>query len=505
MSSSKIIAKNTFFLYIRMFLTMIVSFYSSRIVLEQLGVSDYGVYGLVGGIVAMFGFFNSSMTSTTQRYLTIDIGEGDLVRLQKTFSATLTIHIGIALLVMLLAETIGLWYINSIMVFPKQRTFAVNVVYQFSIATAFLGIIQIPYNALIIAKERMNIYAYVSILEALLKMLIVFLLLLFEYDKLITYAILIFLVANLIRLIFQIYCRKNFKESKYYFEYDKNTYGELLGFTGWNSLGSIALLLSTQGNNLILNLFFGTGVNAAFGISTLVQGVILSFAHNFQTAVNPQIIKLYAIRNFQQMQKLIFLTSKFSFYLLLILVTPVLLNTDYILKLWLKVVPEYTVIMVNLSLINILIEILSFSLIVGIQAKGNLKQFQLVLGTLVSLNLPISYLVLKMGGNPYSVFVILIMISVFSLFFRLFFLNKLLGFKTLNFVKKVLFPVFIVFIFILIMDIVTNKYFNYIANVNTVNKLIINIIVYFLFTIIIIFSLGVSNKEKLMIRNLMKK
>ena len=212
MSSSKTIARNTVFLYFRMLLIMVVSFYTSRVVLEQLGVSDYGVYSLVGGIVAMFGFFNSSMATATQRFLTFDIGAGDPVRLQKTFSATLTIHIGIALLVLVLAETIGLWYVNNIMVFPQERIFAVNVVYQFSIATAFLGIIQIPYNALIIARERMNIFAYVSILEALLKLLVVFLLLFFGYDKLITYAVLIFLVATVIRLFFQIYCKRNFKE-----------------------------------------------------------------------------------------------------------------------------------------------------------------------------------------------------------------------------------------------------------------------------------------------------
>ncbi len=505
LSSSKIIAKNTIFLYIRMLLTMVVSFYTSRIVLEQLGVSDYGVYSLVGGIVAMFGFFNSAMVSATQRYLTFDIGAGDQVRLQKTFSATLTIHIGIALLVIVIAETIGLWYVNSIMVFPQERIFAVNVVYQFSIAAAILGIIQTPYNALIIARERMNIYVFISILEAILKLLVVFLLVFFGYDKLITYAILIFLVANVNRLIEQIYCRTNFKESKYKFEYDKNTFNELLSYTGWNSLGSIALLVCSQGNNLILNLFFGTVVNAAFGISILVQGVILSFAHNFQTAVNPQIIKLYAQGNYIQMQNLIFKTAKFSFYLLLILVTPVFLNTEYILKLWLKTVPEYTPLMVNLSLVNILIEILTFSVVVGIQAKGKIKHFQIVLGTLVFLNIPISYLILKMGGQPYSIFVILIIISVFALICRLYFLNKLLGLVTFNFVKKVLVPVIMVFGFTLIAHLILSKFFNFATNVNTIYELFIKTVVYFFLILFFIFLFGVTKVERNILLSLLKK
>ncbi len=488
-----------------MLITMIVSFYSSRIVLEQLGVSDYGVYGLVGGIVALFGFFNSSMASATQRYLTIDIGQGNLVQLKKTFSATLTIHIGIAFAVMIVAETIGLWYVNAIMVFPKERIFAVNLVYQFSVATAFLGIIQIPYNALIIAKEKMNIYAYISVLEAVLKMLIVFLLLLFGYDKLITYSVLIFLVTSVVRLIFKIYCRTNFEESKYKFEYDKNTFKELISFTGWNSLGSIALLVSSQGNNLILNLFFGTTINAAFGISILVQGVILSFAHNFQTAVNPQIMKLYAIGNYEKMQKLIYLTSKFSFYLLLILVTPVLLNTDYILKLWLNAVPKYTTVMVDLSLINILIEILSFSLIIGIQANGKIKQFQIVLGTLVFLNLPISYVALKMGAEPFVIFVILIIISVLALFFRLYFLNKLLGFKTINFVKNVLVPIFIVLVVTFLAHLLLSNYFFNGNIINSIPKLLINSTLYLLVFLLVVLLLGTNKNERNLMRSLVMK
>jgi O-antigen/teichoic acid export membrane protein len=484
---------------------MVVSFYTSRIVLQQLGVSDYGVYTLVGGIVAMFGFFNAAMASATQRYLTIDIGEGNLNRLQKTFSATLTIHIGIALFVLIIAETIGLWYVNNVMVFSEDRFFAVNVVYQFSIATTFLGIVQIPYNALIIAKERMNVFAYVSILEAVLKLGAVSFLIFFGHDKLITYAILIFLVATIIRFIYQKYCRLNFVESKYKFEYDKKSFTELMSFTGWNSLGSIALLVSSQGNNLILNLFFGTTVNAAFGISLLVQGIVLSFVQNFQTAINPQIIKSYAKANFIQMQNLIFKTSKFSFFLLLILVTPIFLNTDYILNLWLKVIPGGTSLMLNLALINILIEILSFSLIVGIQAKGDIKYFQIVLGGFVLLNLPISYLILKMGGQPYSVFIVLIVISIFALILRLYFFRKLLGCALLEFFRKVLFPVVSVFATIVLLHVIATDLFHINYKASTILQLIIISSIYVgLITFLILFFGTNKSEKKLILTQLMK-
>lgn len=496
MSDNKTIAKNTLFLYFRMFITMGVGLYTSRLVLEQLGVSDYGIYSLVGGIVAMFGFFNAAMATATQRYLTIDIGQGNFERLQKTFSATLTIHIGIALFVTIIAETIGLWYVNYVMVFSQERLFAVNVVYQFSIAATFLGIVQIPYNALIIAKERMKVFAYVSILEALLKLSAVSLLIFFGRDKLVTYAILTFVVATIIRFIYQKYCRKNFIESHYKFEYDKKSFKELMSFTGWNSLGSIALLVSSQGNNLILNLFYGTTANAAFGITLLVQGIVLSFVQNFQTAVNPQIVKSYAKANFAQMQNLIFQTSKFSFFLLFILITPILLNTDYILKLWLKILPEGTSVMLNLALINILIEILSFSLIVGIQAKGDIKYFQIVLGGLVLLNLPISYLVLKMGGQPYSVFIVLIVISIFALALRLYFFTKLLGFASFDFFKKVFFPTVSVFSVSIALHLLITTVFEFQYKAATILQLIVITLTYGILTVFVIILFGINKSEK---------
>lgn len=443
MSNSRRIVKNTAFLYIRMFLIIGTTLYSSRIVLQELGVSDYGIYNLVGGFVTMLGFFNAAMSSATQRYLSYDIGKGDFGKLKKTFSATLSIHIGIALLGLILAETVGLWYINSKMVFPHEKIYEVNVVYQFSILTFLLSIVQVPYNALIIARERMNIYAYVSILEALLKLSIVFVLIYVVWNKLIVYSILTFTVAFLIRITYQVYCRREFVESRYRFWYNRQYYMELISYSGWNLFGNIASIAKGQGVNMVLNVFFGTIVNATYGITNQLLSAVNMFVTNFQLAVNPQIVKNYSKGNIKEAHLLISQSSKFSFFLMLLLVAPVLLNTDYILILWLKTPPELTTIFVQLCLINVLIDCLSGSLMIGAQATGNIKWYQIIVGTLVFLNLPISYLVLKLGGEPYSVYFISITISLISLHFRMFFLRKVMGFNVKDYYSRVILKVFL--------------------------------------------------------------
>lgn len=290
-----------------MFLIMGVTLYSSRVILGALGVSDYGIYNVVGGIVAMMSFLNSAMAGATQRYLSFDIGKGDINSLQKTFSATLSVHFLIAFIVFFLGETIGLWYINYKMVFPPERSIAVNIVFQFSLLTLFLDIIQVPYNALILARERMNVYAYVSILEAGLKLVVAFSLLWFGVDKLILYSILTFCLVFIIRNIYKYYCKRNFPESKYKFEYNKSYFVELISFSGWNLFGTMSLVAKNQGVNMILNLFFGTMINASYGIAMQVQGAVNQFVSNFQTALNPQIIQNYAGGNKEKSVSLMFL------------------------------------------------------------------------------------------------------------------------------------------------------------------------------------------------------
>jgi len=486
-----------------MLLVMGVSLFTSRIVLKELGVSDYGVYSLVGGIVAMFGFFNAAMSSATQRYLSFDIGKGDVAQLRKTFSAVLTIHAGIAVLVLILAESIGLWYVNYKMVFPPERSFAVNVVYQFSVAASLLAIIQVPYNALIIARERMNVYAYVSILEVSLKLIIVFLLMYFGSDKLITYAILTFGVSLIIRIIYQVYCRKQFVESHYRFEYDKAYYKELVAYSSWNLFGNIAAVARSQGNNVVLNLFFGVVANAAYGITVIVQGAISSFITNFQVAVNPQITKDFAKGELKSMEKLINQASKFSFLMALLLVSPVLLNLDFILKTWLVNPPQYAIEMISVCLLCLLVDTLSGPLMTGIQATGKIKTYQLVVGFLVFVNLPISYLFfrLKIADSPDLIYKVWLGISIISLFFRLYYIKKALSFNVSVFLKEVLAKVVLVAVFSLILNYTFDIIFK------EKNLLIVGLetLIYLSLLVGFIYFLVLNNNEKQFVLQLKNK
>ena len=432
-----------------------VGLYTSRVVLNTLGIEDFGVYNIVGGIVVLFGFFNSAMSAATQRFLSFDIGKNDTVQLSKTFNATLNIHFLIAIIVLLLAETIGLWFVNYKLNLPEDRMNAVNWVYQFSVLTFLFGIIQVPYNALIIARERMNVYAYISIFEVVFKLLIVYLLVVLDYDKLKLYAVLLFVIAFLVRLAEKLYCKRHFEESIYRFYFDKNLYRELISYSGWNLFGSVASIAKGQGINIILNIFFGTVLNATYGITLQVQGTVNMFVTNFQMAVNPQIIKKYASGEVQQCKKLIFQSSKFSYFLMFIIITPILFNIDFLMKLWLKTPPDYTSLFVNLCLINLLIDCLSGPLMTGIQATGNVKWYQIVVGSLLFLNLPISYFLLKFYREPVVVYYISIIISIASLFFRLYFIKKSLSLSIKEFIIKVIVKiiyvsvtVFLVFLFI---------------------------------------------------------
>ena len=497
MSSSKTIAKKTLFLYFRMFLVMGVSLYMSRIVLEQLGVSDYGVYSLVGGIVALFGFLNSSMSSATQRYLAFDLGKKDEKKLQKTFSITLTIHMMIAALILFFAETVGLWYVNYKVVLPPERLFAANVVYQFSVLTALIGIIQVPYDSLIIAYEKMNVYAYISIIEVSLKLGLVFLLIVYGGDKLIAYAVMMFLVSLIIRLAYQIYCRRNYKASKYKFEYDKIYFKELISYSGWNLFGGIASVSRGQGINIVLNLFFGTMVNAAYGLSFQVQTAVNQFVVNFQRAVNPQIIKTYSEGNIERMHNLIIQSSKFSFLLMLLLVAPILFNTDFILNIWLKDIPEHTTIFVQLSLIGVLIDSISGPLIVAVQATGKIKKYQIIIGSMIILTLPLAVLWLYLGGRPVVVFYSIISINFLSFIFRLFFLKSLLALNINKFIKVIFFRIILLSVIVYSVFTLLEKYFyldGWLSIIYTI----------FITTVCVLF-IGLSKSDYILLKKFMKK
>lgn len=480
-----------------------VTLYTSRIVLRELGVSDYGIYSVIGGFIALFGVFDSSMSAATQRYLSYDIGKGNIEQLKKTFSCSLTIIIGIAFLVLLLAETVGLWYVNYKMIYPPERSFAVKIVYQISIFTALVGIIQVPYNALIIAREDMSVYAYISFAEVSLKLIIVFLLVYFGSDKLITYSILYFCVTVIVRLYYQYYCRKNYKESIFTFVKDRNYYNELIGYSGWNLFGNVAYVARGQGGNMVLNLFFGTIANAAYGITLQIQGAVSLFINNFQLAANPQIIKLYAQQDSAKMQHLINQVSKFSFYLSFLLVAPFFFNINLILELWLVHPPRYSALLSRISLLCVLIDSISGPLMTGIQATGKIKAYQMVVGCLVFLNLPISYLLFKLDvfQSPEVVFYVWLSISFLALAFRLYFLRKTQGFQLAIFVKRVLFRILTITFIGALLGYYINKY----ILANSLFSFALQTLLYCGCLIVIIFFAGIEREERTLILNLKDK
>jgi len=498
MSSTKNIAKNSLFLYLRMFLNMAVGLFTAGIVLNTLGITDYGIYNIVGGFVSMFGFLNSSMSSATQRFLSFDLGKNDLVQLQKTFSTTVTIHLGIALIIVLALETFGLWYINYKLNVPTDRISAVNVVFQFSVWSTFLGIIQVPYNALITAHERFNVYAYISFLEIVFKLAILFLLIHIQHDKLILYSILLFVSSFIIRMIYRIYCRKNFSESHYFFHFDKKFFSEILSFTGWNTFGSIASVARGQGNNLLLNMFFGPALNAAYGVSMQFQSVINSFVSNFQVAVNPQIIKTYANQEFEKSIFLMKESSKLSYFLMLIMSVPMIYNIDYILEIWIKKVPPFTDTFICISLVGVLLDTISNPLMTGARASGKMKSYQIIISITVFLSLPLSYFALKIYKNPNLIFIIISLLNFAALVFRIYFLKKMINLEVKEFIKDVFLKIFVCTSLVLLGNFVL---FHYYGSANTIPSLLIFATINILSTSVIVLLFGISKREKKFILN----
>ena len=417
-----------------------VSLYTSRVVLNTLGIEDFGIYSVVVGVISLLGFFNSAMLSASQRFLAIDIGKEDWRNLHKTFNSALIIHVAIAVLVLLIAETVGFWFLNHKLNLPGSRMGVANFVYQFSIFTAMAKILQVPFTALIVVRERMGVFALISIIEAILNLLVVYLLCLFPYDKLTTYAILLFIPSLFIVMVYKVYCLQNFKETTFSLYKDTSLYKTLISYSGWSLFGNVAAVAKGQGINILLNLFFGTIVNAAYGIMMQVQNAVNSFVLNFQMAVNPQIFKNYAQGSTLQMQKLMFQSSKFSYFLMFVLICPVIFNINFILTWWLKNPPPYTGVFVNLTLINLLIECISGPLITGSLATGKIKWYQIVVGTTLFLNLPVSYWVFRASNEPSFFLYVAIVFSLITLVLRLAFLKKMLDLDIVLFLKSVIFP-----------------------------------------------------------------
>lgn len=399
-SSNKTIAKNTLMLYIRMFITMIVSLYTSRVILQVLGVEDYGIYHSVGGITMLMTFVNHALATGTSRYITYSLGKNDERELNIVFSTALTIHIALAIFIVFVAETVGLWFLYNKLIIPPERMSAALYCYQMSIVTIVLGITQVPYNALIIGHERMNMYAYTSIVEVILKLVIVYVLYISPVDKLKVYATLFMLLSAGMRIFYRVYCIKQFKEAHYHFELDKKYVKEIGSFSGWSLFTNGVLALNNQGILILLNLYFSPAVVAARAISLQVNNAVMQFVTSFRTAVNPQITKRLAMGDMQSSKTLVIESAKVSYYLVLIFTIPIILTTGTLLRLWLGQVPEYSVRFVQLILIETLFSVRNTSLYQALYAHGNIRE-NAILSTLIAFSFFIlSFLCLYLGSSP---------------------------------------------------------------------------------------------------------
>ena len=436
--NNKRIAKNTLLLYFRMLVTMTVGLYTSRVILQNLGVEDFGIYNVVGGLVAMFTMLSGSLSAAISRFITFELGKNNLDSLKKVFSSAITIQIFLALAILVIAETVGLWFLNNRMNIPVHRVGAANWVLQFSIVTFCVNLISVPYNAAIVAHERMSAFAYVSVFEALGKLAIAWAISFSPGDKLIFYAILMCVVAVIIRVIYGVYCKKRFVECTYHFVFDKNLLKQMFSFAGWNFFGAGSYQLMTQGVNVLMNMFFGVAVNAARGVATQVDVAVMNFVNNFTTAINPQITKSYAAGNFEYLYKLIYSGAKYSYFLLMFFSVPLIFETDIVLNIWLKNVPDHAVAFVRLALLLSLIHVLSNTMITAMLATGNIKRYQIVVGGLGMLVFPVSLLMFKLGLSAETAYIINFIVFVLQLICRLFFMRIMIGMSVWGYIKAVL-------------------------------------------------------------------
>lgn len=501
-SNNKRLAKNTLLLYLRMILIIAVGLYTSRVVLQTLGVDDYGIYNVVGGIVAMLAFLNSAMTAASQRFISFELGIGNLNKLKQVFCTSVTIHLAIAGIILLLAETIGLWFLNTHMNIATDRMEATNWVYQCSILTFIVTVISVPYNACIVAHERMKAFAYISIIEVTLKLVIVYLLLILHADKLIAYAILILSVSLIIRVIYGIYCKRSFEECTYKFSFNKKLFNEMFAFAGWSIIGNLGFSLKDQGSNVILNIFCGTAINAARGVALQVNGIISNFSNNFIMALNPQITKQYAAGNTQESIQLVYAGCRYSFYLLSIISIPVMVNLDYLLSLWLGTVPPYTTEFLFLALIAALVNSMATPLVTAMQATGKIKNFQIIICIIMMCELPLTYIILKLGYQPYISMVASIIVVTIGLFARLLLLKQLVKSYSLRFfvIHIILRNILIVIGCTSLAFFIHHRYFDKINFISFIETSLIA----FILNLTGIYIFGITSKEKAIVNNKIK-
>ncbi len=495
----KQILRNTLMLYFRQILIMLVSLYTVRVVLNTLGAEDYGIYNVVAGVITMFEFINSAMASASQRFFSYDLGQNNEKGLRSTFTITLEIYLFIIILVVIFAETVGLWFVKNKLVIPVERLNSALIIFQFAIISFIVTLVSAPFMALIIAHENMSIYAYVSILEVMLKLLIVVLLKVFPVDKLVLYGILLCCVTTIVTSVYIAYCRVKYREIRFLFIWNPSLLKQIISFTGWNLFGTTAEIVKNQITNILLNLFFGPVVNAARGISCQVNNAVTSFASNFSTAVRPQIIKNYSKGNKEEALQLVYETSKYTFFLMILILEPLILEMNVLLKIWLKNVPDLTLIFTRLILIEILIDSMCYSLQSLSQATGKMRLYQSVVGGVILLNLPISYFLLRIGCNEYSVQFVAIVISFLAFILRIVICKILAGLSIKKFFLKTILPCYLVLLISLPIPLIL-----YFLIKNEILNFVIIVFISIICIISSVYFIGLSKSEKSKLRSWIK-
>lgn len=482
---------NTIYLYIRTGITMLVSLYTSRIVLNALGVEDFGIWGVLGGIVSMFGFINQSLSSSIFRYLAHAIGIGENENLNKTYNASIVIHLFLAVLILILCETIGQWFLAEKLVVPDAKREMANIVFHIVVITSSISLLSVPFNSVIIAYEHMNVYAYMAIIDVTMKLLIAYVIYIVPSDKLLWYAYMTFTINCVLLLFYYIYVRLNFKNLFFQTVRDKQLFKALLGFSGWSLFGNVAYVGYTQGVNMLLNVFFGPVVNAARAISLQIEQTIRTFVTNFQVAINPQIIKNYAGHNYDQMYLLMFCSSKFSVFLLYILALPIMLETDTILQIWLNQVPEHTVPFVRIMFLIIALETMSNSIGTGIVATGNIKKYHVVVGSVLMTIVPISYLALYCGAPAESAFVVYLIIEIIAVYLRLLVATKQIQLPISKYVNSVIWRS----VYVVLCGTLIPLYIHIVMPVGIIRFIVVGIVSFFS-SVFAIYRLGLDIQEK---------
>ena len=497
--NNKRIAKNTILLYIRMLFMMVISLYTSRVVLQVLGADDFGIYNVVGGVVVLFSFLTNAMTSSTQRFLNYNLGLNEEDKVAHVFNTALLTHSSILLLVLFLSETIGLWFVKTQLNIPADRSSAAMWVYQMSVVTTLVNIMVIPYRASIIAAEKMSIFAYVSIFEVVLNLAIVLLLSYISFDSLIAYSILLTITTFLIFLIYIIECSKRLTFTKIHLVWDKGQYRKMMSFSGWYLLGGMAMVGAKQGTNILINIFYNVAVNAAVGIANQVRNAVFGFVTSFQTAFNPQIVKLYASDEKEQLLSLIYKSSKFSYYLLFVISFPVILYCDDILSIWLVKVPDHAVIFTQLVIVSSFMEALSAPLWTAIGATGKVQKYQLFVSLIVFLDVPLVYFAFKFGLSPTSAFVVNLIVNVLAYLYRLMYVKKYVPYQLSDYFMKVIFPCLIVTILSIPIPLLLRGYSD-----NAISTIILIV-----FTVImsgsIVLLTGMDKNEKQFLKSMIDK